>query len=125
MRVVAAAGLAALVLAGTGAAAWSASASGSGAAAAGRLEGTRPTATASGTVTISIELAWAASPGATGYTIQRTGGIGSVGGTCVGAVTTTSCIDTPVLAMTTYTYTVTPVRDPWIGTPGPATTITT
>lgn len=76
-------------------------------------------------VTISVELAWAASPGATGYTIQRTGGVGVVGGTCAGMVTTTSCSDTPVMPLTTYTYTVTPVRDPWIGTPGPATTITT
>jgi len=125
MRAVAALGVVALVLTGTGAAAWSASSHGPGAAAAGRLEGTQPTATKSGAVTISIELAWAASPGATGYTIQRTGGTGTAGGTCVGTVTTTSCSDTPVMPATIYTYTITPVRAPWIGTPGPATTITT
>lgn len=125
MRAAVATGVAALVLAGTGAAAWSASVSGSAAAGAGRLEGTKPTATRTGVVTLSIDLTWAASPGATGYTIQRTGGVGSVGGTCTGTVTSTSCSDSPVMPLTTYTYTVTPVRDPWVGTPGPATSITT
>lgn len=125
MRAVVVTGLTALVLAGTGAAAWSVTTSGPAAAAAGRLEGTQPTATATGAMTLSIELSWVASPGATGYTIQRTGGVGSVGGTCAGTVATTSCSDTPVTPLTTYTYTVTPLGDPWIGTPGPATTITT
>lgn len=124
MRVVAASILA-LVLTGTSAAAWTASAEGTAAAAAGRLEGTKPTATPSGVLTISIALSWADSAGATGYTIQRTGGAGEVGGTCAGIVATTSCSDSPVTPLTTYTYTVTPVRPPWTGTPGPATTITT
>ena len=124
MRIVAAFILA-LALTGTSAAAWTASSQGTAAAAAGRLEGTHPTATPSGVVTISIALSWTASAGASGYTIQRTGGAGAVGGTCAGTVATTSCSDTPVTPSTTYTYTVTPVRPPWTGTPGPATTITT
>ena len=117
--------LAALVLAGTSAAAWSAGVSGNGNAKAGALVGNKPTATKSGVIVISVALSWVATPGATGYTIQRTGGVGSLGGTCTGTLTTTSCTDTPVVGLNTYSYTVTPVAGSWTGTPSPATTIST
>jgi len=114
--------VAALVLAGTSAAAWALAATGTGKAKAGVLVGNKPTATSGGP--ISVTLAWAATPGATGYHILRTGGIGSIGGTCTGTVTGTSCSDSPVVPLTTYSYTVTPVAGAWTGTASPATAYT-
>jgi hypothetical protein len=116
-------GIAALVVVTTSAAAWSAGASGAGAAKARTLVGTKPTLAKSGVVTLSVTVSWAATPGATGYRITRSGG--GVGGTCTGTVTTTSCSDSPVLPLQTYTYTVTPVAGSWTGTAGPAATIST
>jgi hypothetical protein len=125
MRVGALSVLAALVLAGAGSAAWSANVSGNGNAKAGALVGNAPTATKSGVVTISVALTWVATPRATGYIIQRTGGVGSLGGTCTGTLTATSCTDTPVVPLNTYSYTVTPVAGSWTGTTSPATSIST
>jgi hypothetical protein len=117
--------LVALVAAAAGAAAWNAGSSGSGAAKARTLVGAQPTLVKSGVVTLSISVSWAATTGATGYVITRTGGAGAVGGTCSGTVTATSCSDTPVLPLQTYTYTVTPVAGSWTGIPGPGATINT
>jgi len=89
------------------------------------LGGSAPTATKSGTVTISVGLSWTATVGATGYRVQRTGGIGSIGGTCTGTLSGTSCTDTPLLPLTTYTYTVTPVAGNWTGTASPGTVVST
>jgi hypothetical protein len=125
MRASALSVFAALVLAGTSAAAWSANVSGNGRAKAGALVGNAPAATKSGTVVISVVLNWAATPAATSYIIQRTGGIGSLGGTCTGTLTGTSCTDTPVVTLNTYSYTVTPHAGTWTGTPSPATSINT
>lgn len=122
MRVGALLVVAALVLAGTSAAAWPLAATGSGKAKARVLVGNKPTAASGGPV--SVALAWTATPGATGYLIQRTGGVGSIGGTCTGTITGTSCTDSPVVPLTTYSYTVTPVAGAWTGTAGPATAYT-
>jgi hypothetical protein len=116
---------AALVLCATSAAAWSVRVSGNGNAKAITLVGAKPTASASGTVTISVALSWAATPRATGYLITRTGGVGAVGGTCTGTVAATTCTDTPVIPLQTYTYTVTPISGGWTGTPSPATSVST
>jgi hypothetical protein len=125
MRIGALVAFAALVLAGSSAAAWTASTSGDGKAKAGSLAGNAPTATKSGTITISVALSWASTPGATGYIIQRTGGIGSLGGTCTGTLSGTSCTDTPVVPLNTYSYTVTPVAGSWTGIPSTATSVST
>jgi len=120
-----AAAIAALVFVANGAAAWVVSRSGNGYAKGGTLVGNKPTVTKSGAVTISVSVSWAATPGATGYVIGRTGGAGSLGGTCTGTVTTTSCTDSPVLPLQTYTYTVTPVSSGWSGTASPGTSVST
>jgi hypothetical protein len=112
----------ALVLAGTSAAAWPIQAAGGGSARAGSLVGSQPTATKTNALTIT--LSWTATPGATGYSIKRTGGVGQIGGTCSGTVAATTCADTPVVALTTYTYTVTPLAGNWVGTVGPGRSIT-
>lgn len=118
--------IAALVVAAASAAAWNAGSSGNAAARATTLVGSKPTLTKSGVVTLSISVGWTATTGATGYRITRTGGSGGpVGGTCTGTVTATSCSDTPVLPLQTYTYTITPVTGSWTGTPGPGTSIST
>jgi hypothetical protein len=119
------AALAALALTGASAAAWSASTSGTAQARAGQLIGNAPTATKTGAVTLSINLSWSATPGATGYRIQRSGGVGTVGGTCTGTLTATSCSDTPVAPLTTYTYSVTPLAGTWTGTASAGTSIST
>jgi hypothetical protein len=89
------------------------------------LVGNKPTATKTGTVVVTVALAWAATVGATGYVITRTGGVGSLGGTCTGTVASTGCSDTPLVPLQTYTYKVTPVSGLWIGTASPTTTIST
>ena len=115
----------ALVLTGASGAAWSMISTGDAAAKAGILVGNKPTATKTGIVTISVTLAWAATAGATGYLVQRTGGVGSLGGTCTGTVTATTCTDTPLLPLQTYSYTIRPLAGSWVGTASPATSITT
>ncbi len=117
--------IAALALAAPGAASWSILSAGSAAGKAGVLVGNKPTATKSGVLTLSVLLTWAPTPGASGYVVTRTGGLGGAGGTCSGTVTTTTCSDTPVLALQVYTYTITPVRATWTGTPSEPTTIRT
>ena len=114
----------ALAVAAPSSAGWLVQSSGSGHAKARTLVGNAPSATKSGVVTITVNLSWAATPGATGYTIQRTGGVGSVGGTCAGTLSATSCADSPVVPLTTYTYRVTPVNSGWTGTASSGTTIT-
>ncbi len=125
VRAVVTAALLALVLAGGSMGAWSLVATGEAAARAGTLTGNQPTATKSGSITISITVAWAPTAGATGYVVMRTGGVGSVGGTCAGTLTVTTCTDTPVLALQNYSYTITPLAGGWTGTPSPGTSITT
>jgi hypothetical protein len=115
--------LAALVVSATSAAAWTASTSGAAAARARTLVGAKPTLAKSGTVTLSVSVSWGPTAGATGYRITRSGG--GVGGTCAGIVSATSCSDTPVLPLQTYTYTVTPVAGSWTGTAGPGATLNT
>jgi hypothetical protein len=116
---------AALVLAGTSAAAWSAASSGSGKAKAGVLVGNKPTLSKSGAVVVSVVVSWTATPRATGYVITRTGGVGALGGTCTGTIATTTCTDSPLVTLQTYTYAVTPVAGTWTGTVSPSTVITT
>ena|SRR5436309_16074139 len=113
---------AALVLTGTSAAAWPLAAAGSAKAKAGALVGNQPTAAKSDAITVA--LSWAATPGASGYTIQRSGGVGSNGGTCTGTVIGTSCSDSPVVPLTTYSYTVTPIAGTWTGTASAPRSIT-
>lgn len=115
--------LIALAVVAASAAAWNAGSSGAGAAKARTLVGAQPTLTKSGIVTLSISVSWAATTGATGYRINRNGG--APGGTCTGTVAATSCSDTPVLPLQTYSYTITPVAGSWTGTPGPGATINT
>jgi hypothetical protein len=117
--------LAVLVLTGTSTAAWTNNASGTGKAKGGALVGNAPSATKSGIIVISVALNWAPTPRATGYIIQRTGGIGSLGGTCTGTTSGTSCTDTPVVGLNTYSYTVTPVAGSWTGTQSAATIVNT
>jgi hypothetical protein len=99
--------------------------SGNAQAKGGTLVGGKPTATNSGVIVISVALTWAATTGATGYLIQRTGGVGSLGGGCAGTLTTTSCTDTPLVTAQTYSYTVKPVAGTWTGSAGLATTVNT
>jgi hypothetical protein len=124
MRPIALVALAALVLAAPSAASWLAPGAGLARAKATTLVGSKPTAVSSlGSVTVS----WAATAGATGYTIQRIGGVGALGGTCTSTSTSTatSCVDSPVLPLQTYTYTVKPLSYLWVGTAGPGTTVST
>jgi hypothetical protein len=115
-----------VLLAGTAGASWNATATGTGAAKAAALAaGSKPTAVKSGVVVITVTLSWTATPGATGYVINRTGGVGSLGGTCTGTLTTTSCADTPLVTLQTYTYTVRPVRNGWSGAASAGTSIAT
>jgi len=122
--IVAVAGLA--LLAGTAGASWNATKSGDGAARGASLaQGGKPTAVKSGVAVITVTLNWSATPGATGYVVTRTGGVGSLGGTCTGTLATTTCADTPVLTLQTYTYTVTPARNSWRGAPSLGTSVST
>jgi len=121
---VAAVGLA--LATGTAAASWNVTRSGNGAAKGATLaQGSKPTAVKSGVGVITVTLSWTATPGASGYIVNRTGGIGSLGGTCTVTLTTTGCADTPVLTLQTYTYTVTPVRNGWTGPASLGTTVST
>lgn len=122
--VVAAGGLA--LVASTATASWNVTQSGNGAAKGATLaQGSKPTAVKSGVAVITVTLTWTATPGATGYVVTRTGGIGSLGGTCTGTLTTTTCADSPLLTLQTYTYTVTPTRNGWSGPASAGTTVTT
>ena len=122
--VVAAAGLA--LVASTAAASWNVTQSGNGAAKGATLaQGSKPTAVKSGVAVITVTLTWTATPGATGYVVTRTGGVGSLGGTCTGTLTTTTCADSPLLTLQTYTYTVKPKRNGWSGPASAGTTVTT
>jgi hypothetical protein len=116
---------AALVLAGTSAAAWSAGSSGSASAKAGALVGNKPSLSKSGVAVISVVVSWTATPGATGYVITRTGGVGSLAAACTGTLTTTTCTDSPLVTLQTYAYTVTPHAGSWTGIASPSTSITT
>ena len=116
---------AALAVVAPGAASWSTQGAGGASGKGGVLIGNKPTATKSGLITLSVLLSWTATPRAAGYVVTRTGGLGAAGGTCTGTVTGTSCTDTPVLALQTYTYTVTPVLGAWTGTPSPPTSVST
>jgi hypothetical protein len=114
-----------LMLAGRGAASWSIHGTGNGSAKARSLVGNKPSAsTTTGGPTVIVTLTWAATPGASGYVITRTGGTGNLGGTCVGLLSATSCTD-PVLPLQTYTYTVTPTAGLWVGTPSPSVMVNT
>ena len=114
------------LVAGAAAAAWLVSTSGNAAAKAGTLAaGSKPTAAKSGLVVITVTLNWTATTGATGYIIHRMGGVGSLGGTCTGTVAATTCQDTPLVTLQTYTYTVTPVRGTWAGAESAGTSIAT
>jgi hypothetical protein len=122
--VVAAAGL--TLFGGTAAASWNATTSGIGAAKGATLaQGSKPTAVKSGVAVITVTLNWTATPGATGYIVNRTGGIGSLGGTCTGTLATTTCADSPLITLQTYTYTVKPVRSGWSGAVSAGTAVTT
>jgi hypothetical protein len=124
LSAVAAAGLA--ILASAAVASWNASTSGDSAAKGATLaQGSKPTAVKSGVAVITVTLSWTATPGATGYVVNRIGGVGSLGGTCTGTLTTTTCADSPVLTLQTYTYTVRPVRNGWTGAVSPGTTVST
>ena len=125
MRVAAVVAIAALGFVGASAAAWSVGSSGNGSAKAGTLVGNTPSLSKSGIGVITVVVSWTATTGATGYTISRTGGIGSLGGTCTGVVAGTTCSDTPLVTLQTYTYRVTPVAGTWTGTAGPPASITT
>jgi len=121
-------GVAALLLtAASATAAWTTPAAGGSAAAraAALPQAGAPSATKSGIGTVTVSLSWPPVPGATGYLVARTGGIGSLGGTCTGTLTTTSCSDGPLLTLQTYSYTVTAVHGGWTGPAGPATTVNT
>jgi hypothetical protein len=117
----AASGVAALVLAGPGLAGWGSGGSGSGAAGAKNMPGgNTPTAALALTV---IDVTWSASafgggPNVEGYIVKRYSGLGggaqAPGGSCAGTVTATSCSDTGA-ASGTWKYTVTPVQGSWSG----------
>lgn len=112
--------------AGPAAASWAIGVGGAATAGAASLaQAHAPTATKSGLGTITVTLTWPATPGATSYVVHRTGGVGSLGGTCAGTVTTTTCTDSPLLTLQTYSYTVTPLRDNWTGAQSAPTTVST
>jgi len=112
-------------------AAWSAPGSGSGAGAAATMPtGTAPHATVSGT---SVTVTWSAAKFASGvavagYTISRynasTGTQASVGASCSGVITTTSCTEAGVTAGS-WVYTDTPVEVNWTGVQSPDSTSVT
>lgn len=109
------------ILAATAIAAWSAS--GSGSAAGGALTmpaGNTPTASATGS---NITVSWSAATFANGtavagYVVQRydasTGAAATVGASCSGTVTSTTCTEQNVPAGR-WTYTDTPVQQSWTG----------
>jgi hypothetical protein len=107
-------------------AAWSAGGSGKASASAYTMPaGGQPTVVASGT---SVTVRWPAAlfpSGQTvaGYVIQRyaaTGGApATVGASCSGTVTTTTCTELNVPAGT-WVYTDSPVQDNWTGGPSPS-----
>src|SRR5689334_6244288 len=87
------------VVAAAAVGAWTVGASGSGYSRAVSLgPGPNPTiGTVTGTATKSVPLSWTSVRGATGYTVRRydtsTGLPSTIGGTCTGTVTATSCTD--------------------------------
>ncbi len=100
---------------------WLTTGAGTGAGAATAMPtGTAPAGSASGA---TVSLSWTAAElgngvAVAGYIVTRTnaatGGPGTVGGTCAGIVTTTSCTDTSVPAGP-WIYTDTPVQLSWTG----------
>ena len=105
-------------------AAWNPTATGSAAASADTMPtGGTPTATANGT---AVSVSWPAAtlpsgPTVAGYTVSRynsiNGAPSTVGGTCTGVVTTTSCSDRAPSG--SWVYTDTPVQLSWTGTESP------
>ena len=116
---------------GASGAAWPCSANGNAAGQAGAVAtASAPSVgTITGTVTKSVPLSWTAVPGATTYAVRRydavLGTSVTVGGTCSGSVSGTSCTDTAVPVLSTWRYTVQGVHGSWTGTEGPATTVDT
>jgi len=110
-----------LTFASVAQAAWSSSGSGVASAQAYTMpNGGQPTARVSGT---TVTLTWPAALfpdnlGVTGYLISRvneaTGAGATVGASCSGTVTTTTCTEQNVPAGT-WIYTDTPVQDRWTG----------
>lgn len=100
--------------------AWSASGAGAAATRANALAaGGQPLAVG---VLTTVSLSWSAGPiPGTAYVVKRyngmSGALSSIGGTCTGVVTGTSCSDTSV-PIGTWRYAVTPVHNNWTGTEG-------
>jgi len=109
-------------------AAWSTPGAGSGAGAATVMpSGTAPGGSADGT---SVTVTWtaAAFPGGTavaGYVVKRynssTGTAATVGASCSGVITTTTCTESSVTPGT-WVYTDTPVQANWTGGQSPDST---
>jgi hypothetical protein len=139
VRALAAVSLLALVVVANGVASWSTNVSGSGAVSAATLVGggAAPSAVVSGTVTKSVTLTWTArtlsSGGAVaGYVIRRYNASGvaqTVGASCSGTVTGTTCTETNVplsipVVNPYWTYTVQPVQGAWTGAESAGTNVT-
>jgi hypothetical protein len=124
--------IAGLLAAGSHAAsaAWSATGTGPGDAASSTMPAGNPPTGLARAATVSLSWTAATLPDGTpvaGYTIQRYNAAGgsaaTVGGTCVGVVTATSCAE--AVPPGTWTYTDTPVQLSWSGSPsGPSGPIT-
>jgi hypothetical protein len=129
----------ALVTATNGAASWSTNVSGGGRGSAATLAGggAGPAATVSGTITKSVTLTWTArtlSNGTAvgGYVIRRydsSGAAQTVGPSCSGTVTATTCTETNVplsvpIVSPYWTYTVQPKQGSWAGAESSGTNVT-
>lgn len=126
MRMLGAASLAALILAGTSAAAWSARAAGTASAAATSMPaGGTPTASVA-PLSLNVKVTWPASsfPGGgavDGYVVTRynatTGASQAVGAGCAGVVRALTCTENNV-SVGQWTYSVTPAQGTWRGAEG-------
>jgi hypothetical protein len=118
-----------LVLAPLAGATWTSSGSGAAGSVAYTMpSGSQPSVSASGS---SVSLRWAAALfpdnlGVAGYVIKRYDANGTavtVGASCGGVVTTTTCTELDV-PPGTWIYTDTPVQDDWAGGESPGTPVT-
>lgn len=130
LRVTMLAFVAAIVPASAAMAAWVTSGSGTGSGAAATMPtGLTPTASANG---LLITVSWGSASlssgtAVAGYTVARynatTGSQATVGGTCAGIVTATTC--TEQVTAGSWVYTDTPVQQNWTGGQSPQSSAVT
>jgi hypothetical protein len=113
-----------LAMAGVAEAYWSASGTGTGTGPVGTLAAPTISSATAGAGTATLNWTFVTPLGAPAVSYFVTRNPGSVGGSCAGSISGTSCIDSGLTAATLYNYTVTAVWKSWTAT-SPVKSVTT